>query len=287
MMDRILALTVFLFLAAVPQATIAQDSIGPEDVEQCLKDPGFQASLGSCFTTSDRPEAVTLVLHVKAQGETLLAHIQDEVPEATSSCISSAVSHLTMPATGSQFQITVTVPVPAPAPKVGVTIKQVEAAPSPPPVAAPPLVAPAAIPLVAAPAVPVVAHPVASKPAPPPGPPPEWKIRYSKGKKRYIGGLVALGVGLQFALVGGLGFLGTMHLMCDSSRYYTDESFCRLWVAAGITFLVIGAAGTITGAILAAQGKRIKQEALESKPQLAIAPLPRGDGVMAGLVWRL
>lgn len=277
---------VFCLLASFPASAHAQEALGVEDVRVALENTFFQKALGGCFEKENRPDEITLVLIVQAQGGTQLSRIEDEQYSNILDCISKAVTHLKMPATGSHFQITVSVPVPAPAPSSALEIKQLDEPPPAPPPSVPPVSAPpAAIPLVAAPAVPLVAHPVSSKP-PPPEPTPEWKIRYSKGKKRLIGGIVALGAGLQFAVVGGLGFLGTMPYLCDSSKNYTDEYTCHLWIGLGVSLLTIGVVGTIIGAVLVVQGKRIKAEALESKPRLSIGPLPGGDGAMASLGWR-
>ncbi len=284
MTSRTALLVVFCIVASAPRPVQAQETLGEEDVKQSLQNAQFQKSLGGCFKKTDRPDEITLVLYVKAMGQTQLVSVEPELLPAATACVSKAVAYLSMPATGSHFQITVTVPVPESGSSL--SIKQVDVPPHSPPSPSPPLVAPAAVPLVAAPAYPLVAHPGAVKAAPPPGPTPQWKFRYSAGKKRLIGGAVALGVGLQFALVGGLGFLGTLPLMCDGSRYTNDEYFCQMWTGVGISLLVLGAAGIVTGAVLVTQGKRIKQEALGSKPQISIAPLPAGKGIVAGLTWR-
>ncbi|MBW2263720.1 MAG: hypothetical protein JRG91_17300, partial [Deltaproteobacteria bacterium] len=123
MTPRTVLLAAFSLVAGVPQAVHAQGTLSAEDVTQSLQDAQFQEALGGCFKKADRPDEITLVLLVKAQGETHLVDLEDDLPPITTSCVSKAVAHLTMPATGNHFQITVSVPVPETSSTI--TIKQV------------------------------------------------------------------------------------------------------------------------------------------------------------------
>jgi hypothetical protein len=232
----------------------AQETLTEQDVKQSLANPAFQEALGSCFAAGTGPETLGLVLRVDGSGGVSLSGSRDPLTAAQSVCVGQAATMLSMPPTGSHFEITVTVPVPAiaPPPPPAMVVKKI-----PPPASAV----------------------EAGKP------PPEWRIRYSKGKKRLIGGIVSLGVGAELALAGSVLLYWSRTVLCSGYLDYYEKRLCRSWTGLSISMLGLGAVGMVLGAVLVASGRRIKREALESKPVVSLAPHPRGGAVLE-LTWR-